>query len=263
MTTWSSKHDDQQTIISRIEGKLNTLRTRTRPTTVYSATTPDVSSYTPQLYEEIQWFDTANNVLRNQYLRVNDNSTSSSSGTLRPLYTYPSGNVPFTVMSEINVGEAGSGATNTLNVTSQSFKHLCLYFQLRDSSAATNVNIAFRVNGLSASNYGASWQGANSTFGVGNEQVSSASWILQAPAATSARSYYLEGLLWLWDYATSTRPPRIQIRATSLWGSPYTTATTTNYNFYGIYNATVPVTSLNVVNAAGLTAGSRLVLWGV
>lgn len=275
MVTWSSNHDDQQTIISRIEGKLDTLRTRTKPATLYSTSTPTANqlnaawgnTYSPQTYESVQWLDTANNVLRNQYARINDNTTSSSSGTFRPYSLYPSGNIPFTFMSEQNVDANPSGTTISVSVTSQSFRHLCLFFQLRDTVASINATHGFRINGLSAANYGASWQGANSTFGLGTEQNSLTSWQIFVPAANAARSYYAQGFLWLFNYATTTRMPQMHLRATSLWGNPYTTSTTTNYNMFGIYNTGtgtgVAVTQLNVVTGNAFAQGSRLVLFGV
>lgn len=272
MTVWSSNHNDQQTIISGIEGKLNQLRTRTRPVTLYSATTPTLSQlnaawgtqYSPQLYEEVQWLDTTNNVLRNHWLRVNDISSSASSGTLRPLYTYPSGALPYTKIEEIYIGEGGGGTTQTFSNIPQTYRDLVVMINARDAAAGTSASIAIQINGLVATSYGASWQGANSTFGLGTEQNSQTAWIFTAPASTAARPYYLQGSARIKDYRNVNRRPRMHARITSLWGNPHTTSLTTNYNYFGFYNASVqPITSISVVSATGFVAGTRLILYGV
>lgn len=270
MTDWSSNHTDQQTIISRIEGKLNTLRTRTKPVTLYSATVPTAqqlnaawgAQYSPQLYEEVQWLDSSNDVLRNHWQRIPDITTTASSGTLRPMLTYPTSPRP-TKLDELVIGEAGGGTLQTLSNIPQTYRHLLLYLQVRDTAASTNATFGIRINGLSASNYAGSWQGANSTFGLGTEQVALTSWQFLAPAATSARAYYFQGLVRFPDYVTTTRLPRIHVRGTTLYGNPYTTSTTTNYNYFGFYNSAVAITSLSIVSGTGFAAGTRLILYGV
>lgn len=270
MTEWSSNHTDQQTIISRIEGKLNTLRTRTKPVTLYSASTPSLSQlnaawgaqYSPQLYEEVQWLDSANNILRNSWLRLPDITTTASSGTLRPLQTHPTTGL-LTKIDELIIGEAGAGVLQTLSNIPQTYRHLFLYLQVRDSIANTVATFGIRVNGLSATNYAGSWQGANSTFGLGTEQVALTSWQFLAPAATAARAYYFQGWARFPDYATTARLPRIHMRGATLYGNPYTTSTTTNYNYFGFYNAAAAITSLSIVSGTGFAAGTRLILYAI
>jgi hypothetical protein len=280
---WDSNAENQRQIIAGIEGKLNQLRQRTSALTLYSTTTPTAAqlaavfsaayppAYSPALYEEVQWVDPSTNILQNVYARAEDIGTgapnTASTGVQQPYLTFPSAPIPYTVLGEIYVDDAGMASPLSINVSDTSFNNLCLYFQIRDSANAANATVSLRVNGLSAANYGASWQGANSTFGLGTEQNSAAAWTFTAPAASltlSQRTHYLQGMARFFDYNNTLRMPRVHVSAVSVWGAPYTTSTTTNYNFFGPYNALVsPITSVSFVSATGFAAGSRLVLFGV
>jgi hypothetical protein len=263
------------TDLARIEGKLAALRAKTNPITYYGTSSPISEqinaawngayppAYAPALYEQLHWIDPSTGVLSNTYLRVNDVSGAYSSGNSLKLLNYPSAPVPFSKIGEIYIDDAGGTGTQTFSNIPQIYSDLWLFFTVRDSAAAVSANTIFRVNGLATATYGASYQSANSSFGLGTEQVSQTGWLITSPGNTANRTYYSQGLLRIWDYASTSRVTRAHIRATSLWGATYAAATTTNYNMFGIQNSFSAVTSLSIVSATGFVGGTRFVLFGV
>jgi hypothetical protein len=272
---WTLSPSDQNAYVHEIETMIDTVGRRVSPLTMYQTTEPTAQeridiwtqikggAYSPALYEMLQWVEPSTNVLKNQYQRLNDLSATSSSQKMLPIIEFPSGNIPYTKLGEIQIGETPGTATQLLSDIDQSYRHLLCYIQYRSTAAAATANLLLRVNASAAASYSLQYQSPNSGVALNAEQISATAWSFTVPANTSARTYYHEGLLFLPDYNLTTRQVRMFYRGCYASGAPHTVATTNAFFASGIFSSAVAVTSLQFVGTTGVDAGTRIVLFGI
>jgi hypothetical protein len=278
MGTWTTSPKEQQSFVTALEGKMNTLRQAISPATLYSSTAPTDAeviaawsaikgtSYNPGVYEALQWVDPSTNMLRNHYQVINDlSSGAAASGKIYPIVGFPTGKVPYTKLDEIQIDEAGGAATQLFSNIDQGYNHLLVYVQWRSTVAALTSTLTIRPNANAAAIYSMQFQAPNSAqLAAGSgETVSTTGWAFTVPANTSERTLYHQGLLFIPDYARTDRPTRAFYRSSYASGAPLAAATTQAHFTSAFMNNLLAVTSLQFVGVTGTNAGTRLVLYGI
>lgn len=262
--TWASTPAEQKDFIQTLDQKLATLDQRLNPTTYYNeSAAPTADNLNQGLYAKTQWVKPSSNKLRNTYLQIEDGAVAGTTTfTSYPLIPVPSVGV-LTPLAAVSNGASAGLATLSLAVPSQSYTDLYVYVYLRSTAAAASANMLVRVNAGATAVYSFNWQGANTNFGLANEQNSLTGWTFTAPANTSDSFRYLHGWLYLPSYNETTRPKKMLAKINSQWGAPSVAASRANYNGGGFYNLAGAITSVDFVTTTGTAAGTRLILYGI